>query len=64
MSPSSAAAAPSDEDRYGGFSRFELELEVRSGPPTSSLPSMPSRTLALNNKAPLEHDSVSRRTKT
>lgn len=29
-----AAAGPEEEPRYGGFTRFEIELEVRATPGT------------------------------
>ena len=28
--PDAAAAGPEEEPRYGGFTRFEIELEVRA----------------------------------
>lgn len=29
--PGKSTAAPEEEPRYGGFTRFEIELEVRAG---------------------------------
>lgn len=44
--PDAATAGPDDEPRYGGFTRFEIELEVRPdrGPtPPRPLPLAPPR---------------------